>query len=352
MSQGLILHLFHWDKKFAPPFIDLIHEHFADGRHRFVVYGDVEQGALPASADTVVYRSLLKNFFPLSQAMLRAEKIILHGLFNIDLIYMLALQPWLPKKCCWVIWGGDLYVHEAEPRGWGWKRNELFRRFAIQRMALITTTVPGDYLLAQQWYKTKASYIQNLMYASHVCREALSCEDHASDKLVIQIGNSADPSNNHKEIIDKLAALKENNFIVYAPLSYGNKSYRDEIIAHGLSKLGDRFNPLTTFMSFEEYNNYLRGVDIVIFNHMRQQAMGNTIALLSFGKAVWLRSDVTPWSYFNGLGLNVYDSTGQLHLSKMPRDKRQHNIEMCKEIFSRQALIYVWKKIFNEPFPG
>src|SRR6185437_3128899 len=113
---------------------------------------------------------------------------------------------------------------------------------------------------------------------------------------------------------------------------------------------GDRFNPLTVFMSFEQYNDYLRGVDIVIFNHMRQQAMGNTIALLSLGKTVWLRSDVTPWSYFNELGLSVYDSRGQLHLSKMPRDKRQQNIELCEEIFSEKALISAWKTIFNEPF--
>ncbi len=352
MSQGTILHLFHWDKKFAPPFRDLIHEHFADGRHKFVVYGEVEPDALPASADTVVYRSLLKNFFSLSRAMHRAEKIILHGLFNVHMIYVLALQPWLLKKCCWVIWGGDLYFHEAKQKDRHWKRYELLRQFVIKRLALVTTTVPGDYLLVRKWYRTKARYIQNLMYSSHICRQVLPCDDKGNDTLVIQIGNSADPSNNHKEIIDKLSILKANNFVVYAPLSYGNKSYGDEVIAYGLSKLGDRFIPLTTFMTFEEYNDYLRRVDIVIFNHMRQQAMGNTIALLSLGKVVWLRSDVTPWSYFNELGLNVYDSKGQLHLCKMPPDKKLLNIELCKNVFSERALVSAWKRVFNEPLSG
>ncbi|HEX4343265.1 MAG TPA: TDP-N-acetylfucosamine:lipid II N-acetylfucosaminyltransferase [Verrucomicrobiae bacterium] len=352
MSQGTILHLFHWDKKFAPPFRDMIHEHFADGRHKFVIYGNVEPDAMEVSADTVIYSRLLKNFFSLSRAMHRAEKIILHGLFNSNPIYILALQPWLLKKCCWVIWGGDLYAHEAKQKSWRWKKYESLREFVIKRLPLITTTVPGDYLLVEEWYGTKARFIQNLMYTSHIYRQVSPCNDKENDKLVIQIGNSADPSNNHKEIIDKLSALNANNFVVYVPLSYGNESYRDEVIAYGLSKLGDRFIPLTTFMSFEQYNNYLRGVDIVIFNHMRQQAMGNTIALLSLGKTVWLRSDVTPWSYFNELGLNVYDSKVQLHLCKMPRDKRQQNIELCTEIFSEKALLSAWKAIFNKPFSG
>jgi hypothetical protein len=352
VSQGTILHLFHWDKKFAPPFRDLIHEHFADGRHKFLIYGNVEPDALSASPDTVIYHRLLKNFFPITMAMHGAEKIILHGMFDSHLFYMLALQPWLIKKCCWVIWGGDLYFHEAKQKDRGWKRYELLRRFVIKRLPLVTTTVPGDYLLMRQWYGTKARYIQNLMYTSHICRRVLPCADEENDKLVIQIGNSADPSNNHKEIIDKLSSLSASNFVVYAPLSYGNKSYSDEIIAYGLSKLGERFTPLTAFMPFEKYNEYLRSVDVVIFNHMRQQAMGNTIALLSLGKMVWLRSDVTPWSYFNELGLNIYDSKGQLYLHRMPQDKRQANIELCKEVFSEKALISAWKGIFNEPLSG
>jgi len=352
VSQGTILHLFHWDKKFSLPFRDLIHEHFPDGRHKFVIYGSVDPGALPVSADTVIYRRLLKNFSALSKAMHRAEKIILHGMFDSHLFYTLALQPWLIKKCCWVIWGGDLYFHEADQKSRDWKRFELLRQFVIKRLPLITTTVPGDYLLARQWYGTKARYIQNIMYTSHISRRVLPCDDVEKDILVIQIGNSADPSNNHKEIIDKLSALRADNFVVYAPLSYGNKSYSDEIIAYGLSKLGDRFTPMTTFMPFEEYNEYLRRIDIVIFNHRRQQAMGNTIALLSLGKMVWLRSDVTPWNYLIDIGLNIYDSKSQLRLYRMPQDKKQENIELCKQVFSEEALLSAWKRIFNEPLLG
>ncbi|MGH8318458.1 MAG: TDP-N-acetylfucosamine:lipid II N-acetylfucosaminyltransferase [Steroidobacteraceae bacterium] len=352
MTQGAILHLFHWDKKFVGPFRDFIHQRFADGRHRFVVYGNVELDALPASADTVVLPKLGRNLLALSKAMHRAEKIVLHGIFSNYLFGLLALEPWLIRKCCWAIWGGDLYFHEAKEKTRGWKRRELLRGFVIRRLPVITTTVPGDYMLARAWYGTQARYIHNLMYTSHVCRRVVACRDEKSGRLVVQVGNSADPSNNHKEMIDKLSALRALDFTVCAPLSYGDESYRNEVIAYGVSKLGDKFNPLVTFMSFEDYNNYLRGVDIVIFNHMRQQAIGNTIALLSLGKTVWLRSDVTPWSYLKELGLNIYDSRGQLHLDRMPLDKRQANIELCGEVFSDAALVAGWSRVFSEPFPG
>ena len=41
-----------------------------------------------------------------------------------------------------------------------------------------------------------------------------------------------------------------------------------------------KFKPLVDFMPFDEYLNLLAKVDIAIFNHKRQQAMGNTTILL------------------------------------------------------------------------
>lgn len=43
-------------------------------------------------------------------------------------------------------------------------------------------------------------------------------------------------------------------------------------------------NPIVDFMDFNEYINFLSTIDIAIFNHKRQQGMGNIITLLGMGK--------------------------------------------------------------------
>jgi dTDP-N-acetylfucosamine:lipid II N-acetylfucosaminyltransferase len=348
MSDGIVLHLFGWDKKFFLPFRNFIHEHFAGDRHEFIIYGDVREDDVPASPDTTVMPSIFKNIVAMTLAMNKADKIIIHGLFNNHLFYLLAIQSWVLKKCCWVIWGGDLYIHNAPVKDWRWKKNEILRRYIIKRFSLITTTVPRDYLLAKEWYGFRCKFIQNLMYRSHLARFFLAQKKNDTDEVKIQIGNSADPSNNHKEIIDKLAEKSNQKFSVVAPLSYGNHSYRDEIVKYGKLKLGCKFNALTEFMSSSEYDIYLSSIDIAIFNHNRQQAMGNIIALLSLGKKVLIRSDITPWPYFYDLGIKVYDSNEDLDIEPISEAVHRANVKKCAEYFTESALVSSWQRVFKE----
>jgi dTDP-N-acetylfucosamine:lipid II N-acetylfucosaminyltransferase len=349
-ESGKILHVMYVDK-FIPPFIDFLEQNFSDfERHVFFVMGGNPRFPVRGRKNIFFASSVgkIRRLFELVRLMNGAEKIILHGLFNMRVVHLLFLQPWLLGKCCWVIWGGDLYIHESEKRNWLWHKNEFFRKAVIRNISLITTTVPGDFLLAQAWYKTKAAYVQNLMYPSHLARQPAESKRSGQGPLIVQIGNSADPSNNHKELIDKLAASKASDIIVCAPLSYGDNSYRDEIISYGYEKLGDKFLPITCYMSFSDYNDFLRKVDIAIFNHQRQQGMGNTIALLSLGKKVYIRSDATPWEYFNDMGMAIYDSTGLVKLEPIDTRISEQNMLVCRKQFTQEALLDGWKKVFNQ----
>ena len=44
-----------------------------------------------------------------------------------------------------------------------------------------------------------------------------------------------------------------------------------------------------------------------MFNHNRQQAMGNTITLLGLGKKVYMRRGVAQWSFFESHKIKVFD---------------------------------------------
>lgn len=138
-------------------------------------------------------------------------------------------------------------------------------------------------------------------------------------------------------------------FNVYCPLSYGNEEYAQAIISKGISMFGEKFLPLTRFMSFEEYNCYMASIDIAIFNHRRQQAMGNIIGLLSMGKTVYLRPTETPYKFFKELGVTVFSSdTIYEGLRVLDEKQKLNNVELMKRKFSRNSLVESWRLIFNE----
>lgn len=290
-----ILHIAGCDK-FIPPFIEFVKEHFDFKVHEFLLTGGMAQGQLKLHPNVQLSkRSILEYLQHYVQAIIKmhqAKKIILHGLFDIRMVYILFFMPWLLKKCYWVMWGGDLYVYQLGERNWKWKVPEFFRRPVIKNMGHLVTYIKGDYELAQQWYGAKGQYHECFMYTSNLFKEYdVPKKQHSGFNILV--GNSADPSNNHLEVFDKLEAFKNQDIKVYTPLSYGNQDYAQTIIEQGQQHFDDKFEALTEHMPFNQYLEFLGKIDIAIFNHKRQQAMGNTITLLGLGKKVFMRSDVT-----------------------------------------------------------
>ena len=344
MSQCTILHLFGWDKKFVLPFMDFVRQHFSDGNHEFVIYGNVTQNEMLPSKDTLVYPSLLKNFFAISIALHKSEKIILHGLFKNYLYCILATQPWVLRKCYWVIWGGDLYNHINRKKDWRWWRDWLFRKFVIGRLGCLVTYIPGDVELVRKWYGAKGKYVECIMYLSNVFT-APPVKEKKSVLKTILVGNSATPSNNHEFAFRKLAEQDLEGWRIVVPLSYGDKAYADKIIKLGNELFGDRFEFLTDFLPYDDYLQLLRDVDIAVFAHDRQQAMGNTITLLGMGKSIYMRDDTTSWFVLTQIGIHIYDIR-QFNLTLLDEDKLRQNKELISRHFSEKNLINGLSRVF------
>lgn len=340
-----IVHITGCDK-FIPPFIRFVNEKFNSKEHQFLItngmsqkdlinYENIELSGVSKSKEIIHYVKVLIK-------MHKAEKIILHGLFNIKLVQILFFMPWLLKKCYWVMWGGDLYTYQIGERTWKWQVKELFRRPVIKNISHLVTYIPGDVDLARRWYGAKGEYHECLMYLSNTYK-ALDAPSIQSDTVNIQIGNSADSSNNHFEILDKLLPFKNQNIKIYAPLSYGDQAHAKKVIAKGKELFGEKFIALTEFMPFEQYLQFLGSIDIAIFNHERQQAMGNTITLLGLGKTVFIRSDTTQWQFFKDKNIEIYDS---IKLDSIDKKEHLDNIRKVKEYFSEETLIKQYSEIF------
>ena len=336
----------NWDKKFVPQFVDFVNKNFPKEHHLFVIYGGgaTKDLQLPQAPNLIHYPILLKKLLPIINAMRVARKVILHGLFSSHLLYLLMLQPWLLKKCYWTIWGGDLYIHKARHRGWRWYKDEILRCFVIPRLGHLITHIKGDYKLAQKWYGGFGQWHDCFMYPSNLYFD-YRVPSKESETVNIIVGNSADPSNNHQEVFEKLKSFRDHAIKIYVPLSYGDKRYAEKIIACGTNIFGSKFFPLLNFMPVEEYVVFLANIDIAIFNHRRQQGIGNITTLLGLGAKVYMRSDVTTWDTFNKLGLTVFDFSS-IDLCLLGTDKKIANKEILKKEFSRDSLTKKLSSIF------
>ena len=342
----MILHVCNLDK-FIPPFVKLVNEEFGEENHQFWLpdVGKLNEYPLEKADNIFIGKRTLagqlKVYFRLLLMLHRAEKVILHGLFNLRVITLLALCPWLLKKCYWIIWGGDLYQYQKPKLNLKGEIKESLRKFVIKRIGHLVTYIPGDVELARKWYGARGEYHECLMYLSNVVNpqvlQGVEQTEHTHSGLTILVGNSADPSNNHIEALEKLLPYKDQDIKIYVPLSYGDQTHAKKVIEQGKDWFGEKFFPMVSFMPLDQYLNFLKSVDMAIFNHKRQQAMGNTITLLGMGKTVFMRSDVNQWFFLDALGVSIKD-VGESSLKLLSNKSTINNVQTVQPYFSKKNL--------------
>lgn len=329
------------------PFVEFVNQNFTPKEHVFML--NPEKGHSMPESENVFNLGKLPpalRYFPRIWGIYRAEKIILHGIFDGRLLFLLMLQPWLLRKCYWMIWGGDLYDHQLGQKDFKWKIREFFKKNTIRKFGHFITHIRGDYELAQQWYGAKGQWHDCFMYQSNLYREyPLTPKKH--EGINILLGNSASRSNNHLDALEKLQPYSSENLRIYCPLSYGDNSYGDEVAKAGQAIFGEKFIPLRDFMPFERYIELLSDIDIAVFNHNRQQGLGNTTTLLGLGKKVYLRSDTTTWKTLIGMGLVLGDSQN-LELRKLPPETSAANQAIIARRFSKSVLIDQFRSILED----
>lgn len=342
------LHIAQLDK-FIPPFIEFIREEFPKNGQKFITYGDFDKFN-HAVGDDAVYISKSSNrmktfgtrYGRILFEMYRSDKVILHGLFDIYLVAVLFSNPWLLKKCYWIIWGGDLYKYRAYLNAGdsipSWA--EFMRKSVIKRLGNLVSYLDGDINLARKVYGARGQHIRCNMYLSNVftaTKETCS-PHHKRGHIKVLVGNSSDPSNNHIDALNKLIPFKSNDIEVIIPLSYGDKNHAENVIEYAKEKFGEKVRILTDFIDKDEYMTLLNTIDIAIFNHDRQQAMGNTISLLGMGKTVYIKDGTSQWDLFDSLGVNV-KNVSNFDLQLLSTFQVTENIDLVKEQFSKQALV-------------
>ncbi len=322
----------------------MINKYFDSKEHIFLI-GKKGPPSQPVPNNVIHCHGIIRKSF-LVHRLYNAQRIYLHGLYDSHFLYLLFLQPWLLKKCYWLIWGDDLYQHLTPPKSTRRIIKEKIRSFLIHRFGHIVTYIKGDYNLAQKWYGAKGKLHECLLYESNTYTGPSVIQSKTDGHTRIIVGNSAYPRNNHYDALDKIKKYADSQVIIYAPLSYGPPSEAKKVSAYGHHILGAQFIPLTEFMPINEYNRLLATIDIGIFNQDRQQAMGNMITLLGMGKTVYIKPGTTPWNLFSSIGFKIKDAN-EFDMSLLDPESILNNIELAKKHFSKNALIEQYAALFD-----
>ena len=299
----MILHLFS-PSIYTKNFISVDHP----GDHKYYVSKKPDNYNDGRSIDTI------DNLFQFIRDTYVAKALIIHQLNQPRILLLaLVLNPKILDRLVWVVWGGDLTYMLSESTSVKEKLVKFMYRRIINNAKYIVTHIHGDYELVQRNLKTKGSYLQAKYFIKDFASETNNFSDEpfkqGSKPVRIFVGNSGDESNNHLEIFDMLHRFSEEDIEVYVPLSYGdNGNYICEIIAAGRASFGEKFFPMTQFIPYAEYKKILSSVNICVFNHQRQQGMGNLHLFFDLGAKVYVRSSVSTLRYYRSIGIQLFET--------------------------------------------
>jgi hypothetical protein len=159
-------------------------------------------------------------------------------------------------------------------------------------------------------------------------------------------GNSALPLNNHLDGIDLIINFNFDYDQILCPLSYGDKTNRNETIIKGNKIFGNNFIPITDFLDYNEYVNNLISCKYFFVNSLRQVAMGNIVLMLYLGSKVILDKSNPVYEFFITRGVQVF-SIEEANTGQLPSIDLENTRSKLKEIWGRTAILEKTKSLLE-----
>lgn len=308
----MIFHIFS-DSPYTYRFIKFVNKTWEPCNHEFIIlmkegsrFGDYYKKTENCHPISRRFR-----FFQYANLFFKAQKVIFHQLNHPRLFLTLSLlYPSVFHKCIWSMWGADVYFHKNKTNSLKDNVIDNIMRHTIAKLPVITGYIPGDFEIVKSHYRCNAIYIQS-KYPSPVDIESIKAitvnQKKQGASTTIMVGNSADPSNGHIDAFAQLSKYRNEKIKILSVLSYGGShKYIHSVIESGRRIFGKNFIPVTDYLSFEDYLNLISSVDILFFNHKRQQGFGNLIIFFALEKKVFISCNVTPYDYYKSIGISLF----------------------------------------------
>ncbi|TRX50227.1 hypothetical protein FNH22_25995 [Fulvivirga sp. M361] len=162
----------------------------------------------------------------------------------------------------------------------------------------------------------------------------------------ILIGNSSSLASNHIDTFDVVSNYLDTLEQVTVPLNYGNAKYADSIEKVGFKVFGEKFNPIRQYLPRDKYIEKMSTCRYFVFNHLRQQALGNIMLSLWMGGIVFMNSKSILYQHLKSKGFKIYNMNEIHHLLSWEgytddffEQVKQHNRKLLDSEYGEKAVI-------------
>lgn len=338
---------------FAGGFIGFIRKNF-DEEVRFILVGKGDSSVRDGDFEGVGYADTYAGMWksrPLASQIAKSDAIILS---YVERSSLRRLYPYRRKVALW-FWGADLRDLKTTSDSTLYQRlSSRLAKWLIERFAFIFTLLPCDWKTLQGLLAPRGLWHQAIMWDDEL--ENVVVDDapprQGDGGVKVLLGNSATRTNRHIEALYALSRFSGEDFLIFAPLSYGDQEYAQKVIEVGDDLFGERFVPILDWMDQSEYRKLLSDVSIGVFNNDRQQALGNIRLLIAQGAKLYIseKSTMLDDLLAEGYAIHSFESVeGETfaEFCEISSEEAERNRRIGSFGVKTQEAIDCWKDAFD-----
>lgn len=336
--------------------------------HDYVIFPEKNDAAFKHIKETSRIRKLRYRDFRSLFNDKEVKAVFLHGLYSCPVRLIPLIPPYV--KVFWFSWGFDIYQRPlnrpliklnlfhpltsgilkciGEDKHQTLNLSVLVKKLlvrlkyrirngysqsylnALNRVDYYSGVLPNEYDLVKATTGFKAEPV-DYRYINPKTLDLTAYSEVTGRNILV--GNSANPTGNHVDILSKLAEIVPDDRECIVPLSYsGHPSYVAQVVKKGYELLDKRFRPLVSFMPLDEYTRILDQCNVAIFLLERQQAIGNINMMIRRGCKVFLSETSVIYKHYKSMGVKVFSFQNELTEENLdtplPEAIQRHNREI------------------------
>ena len=297
------------------------------------------------------------NLFKALYKVTQKDILIIHS-GRIRWIWLvLFMMPKLWKRSVLTTWGAEIEVFERHSEATDFYERSMYlvERIILPRLRAICTLTEGEYKIIQSVFPNCDNYFRAITSSTPIngnyTPKSPIRENHRHIKVLLN--QSANYAGRHLEALDWLSKFRESDMSITCPLSYGPKDEASKIIQYGKYIFGDRFQAFTELLPYNGYRRLLDDIDILVFNHLTQNGLGNLYIFLSKGKVVYIRNEATTFEMLKNLEIEVRETksipglTFEEFAEPLSEEASAMNIRQFNKYLSSEAAAMTWGDLFR-----